>query len=154
MEMNEYEQDMDFQLDVLQPDQSKKKKMTFMERQAKKLLKLFKQEQSKLFNAKTVHCNHHLGCFTEIIKQSAKAYMFAFVIKCAIKTLLRLPRILRSPKLIFRVLTNKFNYKYAAFPALFVFLFKGILCLQRHLIGDHKTNVVIAGFLASFFSLS
>jgi hypothetical protein len=54
--------------EVIEIDIRKEKKLTFLEKKAKLVLKVFKQDKSILFNAKTRHCSHALGCFTDMFK--------------------------------------------------------------------------------------
>ena len=117
-------------------------------------MKKLKLDKNRFLNSKTIHCQHELGCLADMIKQSSQAYLFTLGMKFLFKIIFRIPRILRKPKLLLKILTNKFNYKFAIFPALLVFLFKGILCAMRRFNGKKVYNPIVAGFLASFISLS
>ena len=72
----------------------------------------------------------------------------------ASKILFKIPKVIKKPTYVISVLTNKFNYKYAVFPAMLTFYFKGILCLLRNVTKSNSgTNTLLAGFVAGFVSL-
>ena len=88
-----------------------------------------------------------------MFKQATQAYIFALALKIVIKIIFRIPRIVRKPKILLKILMSKFNFKYAVFPALLVFLFKGGLCGLRRFHGKKAWNPMLAGFVASFVAL-
>ena len=119
-----------------------------------RVLKMMRLSRLPAFGMKTRFCAHENGCVVNVLESTRKAFVFTYILRVGFKLVLGIPRYLRNPLKIIRLITNPYYFKYAAFPAILVFFFKSLLCLLRHKTkSDSRKNVFLAGFISGFLGL-
>ncbi|XP_068210009.1 transmembrane protein 135-like isoform X2 [Palaemon carinicauda] len=111
----------------------------------------WREKLVELFRTKHATCPHERGCLLYFAKNACKGFINGFLLQLAVNVLPYLPRLIRTPSTVLKILRNHRNTEAGLFVAWFTCVFKSMCCVGRWWDGtEYPYHGALAGALSAF----
>lgn len=96
-------------------------------------------------------CKHRYNCVIYALLGFVQRFVVGFGIQTAVKILSSFSKIIKSPKILLKILKNPVNKELGMFLGVYVFIYRALCCLYRWLTNtDNGLSGLISGFFAGW----
>ncbi|CAH1108400.1 unnamed protein product [Psylliodes chrysocephalus] len=117
---------------------------------ANQMLKIYNKFLNKIKSCDRHHaCQHPFSCLYYTVEGTGRMFSLGLGLQVALKLVLNLPTIVKSPGTMKNILFRKQNLNLAMFLGFYNGIFRGCLCLLRRIRGtDSSLHAMLAGLIA------